>query len=460
MTPRSQRAAATVRSKQEAKPAAGDTSRRDTRPERSTVLVGAAVLVGLAVRVVWVAYAARQPVGLYDPARYAGFAAEIAKGHGYVEPLTGKPTAYYPPGYPYFLGIIDAVLRHTPLSDDLVLMAGYGQAVIGAATCAAGAVVARRLLSPAAGAVAAFGLALYPNLVFHSAALLSETLYNFLFLAALAVLCWRPWSEGLSRHRLVGFSVLFAAAVLTRPISVAVLPFLFLAWWVDAGRPVAALRRLGVVVAVLVMVLVPWTIRNAVRMDSFVAVSTNTGDNLCIGHYPDARGAFALTERCRVQHDLIRGGPEGEVRHDHEATSLGLHYLWGHLSREPWLVTQRARYLFESDHDGVLAVQSYRADHWMPDGTETMFSRIADAYYAPVALLGAIGLVMMALTRRPERLLLVGASLATVAVPLAFFGDSRFKVPVMPLLTVSAAVLVCGAPALWREIRPNPPNLS
>jgi len=423
------------------------------------VLVGAAVVVGLVLRVMWVAYAARPPVGLYDPARYAGFAAEIAKGHGYVEPFTGKPTAYYPPGYPYFLGVIDAVLRHTPLSDDLALMAGYAQAVLGAATCAAGAVVARRLLSPAAGVVAAFGLALYPNLIFHTGVLLSETLYGFLFLTALAVLFWRPWSAGLSGRRLVAFSVLFAAAVLTRPISAAVLPFLFVAWWVEAGRPVPALRRLGVVVGVLVVVLVPWTVRNSLRMHSFVAVSTNTGDNLCIGHYPGASGAFALSERCRVQHNVMSGS-QAEVRHDHETTSLGLRYLWGHLGREPWLVTQRVRYMFESDHDAVVAVQSFGSDRWMPPDTEARLSRIADDYYAPVAVLGAVGLVLLACTRRPERLLFVGSAVATVAVPLAFFGDSRFKVPVMPLLTVSAAVLVCGAPTLWREARRrrNPPN--
>ena len=82
------------------------------------------------------------------------------------------------------------------------------------------------MVAPLAGILAAFGLALYPNLVFHTGALLSETLYNFLFLAFLAVLLARPWPDGLTARRVAGAAVLFGLAVLVRPISLAVLPVL------------------------------------------------------------------------------------------------------------------------------------------------------------------------------------------------------------------------------------------
>ena len=44
--------------------------------------------------------------------------------------------------------------------------------------------------------------------------------------------------------------------------------------------------------------------------------------------------------------------------------------------------------------------------------------------------------------RRPEDLFLVGSALMTALVPLAFFGDTRFKVPVIPLLIIAAATLL------------------
>ena len=47
-----------------------------------------AVVLALAVRVGWVAWVDHQvPQGLFDPARYAGFAGQIARGKGYAEPL-------------------------------------------------------------------------------------------------------------------------------------------------------------------------------------------------------------------------------------------------------------------------------------------------------------------------------------------------------------------------------------
>ena len=55
-----------------------------------------------------------------------------------------------------------------------------------------------------------------------------------------------------------------------------------------------------------------------------------------------------------------------------------------------------------------------------------------------------IGLVGMARRRRPEDVLLVGSAVMTAVVPLAFFGDSRFKVPVIPLLIIAAATLAAN----------------
>ncbi len=420
------------------------------RFDRATVAVLVAMAVGLVLRVAWVAYAARRPVGLYDPARYLGYAQQIARGHGYVEPLTGQATAYYPPGYPYFLGAVAWVCRHVGLGDHVPQVAGYLQAVIGTATIGAAAVVARRILNPAAGVVAAVLLALYPNLIFHTAALLSETLYNGLFVGALAVLLWRPRREGLSTGRLLGFAVLLGLAVLTRPISVAFLPLLALVWWFDTRSLRTAAARIGVVVGVLVLLVAPWAVRNAVRMHAFVPLSTNTGDNLCIGHHPHAGGAFDAfdprTARFCDTGDGVQFGSRSEVRNNDVKTSRALEYLRGHLSREPWLIWWRGYYMFQHDHDAVYAVQSYHAPgpgNWrMSRGAEDLFIHLADWYYAVVASLGAVGLAVLGVRHRPDGLLLVAAALATVAVPLGFFGDARFKVPVLPLLVISAAVLL------------------
>jgi hypothetical protein len=415
-----------------------------------------AVVVGLVVRVVWVVWVHRQPQGLYDPARYFGYADRIARGKGYIEGFTGQVTSYYPPGYPWFLGIVNTVLRHTPLSDDLPLMGGLVQAAIGAAGVALGAVIARRMVGPIAGIVAAFGLALYPNLVFHTGVLLSETLYNFLFMAFLFVLLVRPWPSGLTAPRIAGAAVLLGLAILVRPISVAILPVLAIVWWVQVRDWRTVLRWTGITIAVVIACILPWTIRNAIRMHAFVPISTNTGDNLCIGHSPQATGGFSFSEACNTG-EGVQSGTKAELRSDHTKTSRGLRFFRQRIGHEPYLIGQRTIDMFENDHDAVSAAESYRctvcsekerrAANFMSAGTRRLLIRVADISYYVVGAVGLIGLARLAWSGRPDRLLLVLSGLATAAVPiLFFFGDPRFKVPVMPLVVIAAACAVTRWP--------------
>ena len=407
-------------------------------------LVG--TLLALGLRVAWVAWAARQPAALYDPSRYLGYAKQIADGNGMIEPLSGHPTAYYPPGYPWFLGIV--VWFAKPFTGNYPLVAGMVQAVLGAATATLAGVVARRLAGVRAGIVAVFVLAVYPNLIAHTGALLGETLYDLLFLAFLAVLLARPWDEALSLRRVAAAGVLLGLAVMVRPISLAVVPVVVLAWWASR-RDLRQVGRWSVVLLLAVgACIVPWTIRNAVRMDAFVPISTNTGDNLCLGHGDGATGAFTVRDQCDVPYNLL-DGPSAEVAADKAKTRIAKDAILDDPGREPWLTWRRFYFTWirSGDHDGTAAVQSYRFDRWIAVDTETRLFKVSDLAYYAVAVTGLVGSLALLRRRRPGDLLVVGSAIMTAAVPLAFFGDSRFKVPVIPLLIIAAAALAGGS---WR----------
>jgi hypothetical protein len=437
------------------------------RPTRFWLWVGVATGVGLVVRVLWVAWGHKQPwtdhgFATYDPARYLQYAEQIGKGHGYTSPFRirhgqvggpptpGDPTSYYPPGYPWFLGIIDWWCRHLGLKHQVVLVAELVQAVLGAATAALGALVARRLVGAQAGIVAAFALALYPNLVFHTGTLLGETLYDFLFLAFLAILCCRP-PAGLTARWVALAGVPFALAIMVRPISLALLPLLLVIWWRELGEWRVPLRHLGVLVLVVLAAVVPWTIRNQVRMHALVPLSTNTGDNLCIGHSAAANGKFTVRvvdDPCQVD-EGVQYGAASEVRADKEKRTIAIDAIKHDPGREGWLLWRRVYFTFirDGDHDGVLAAESYRRDRWISYGTETKLMYLADVAYWVTCAVGVTGLVLLVLRRRPDAWLLLSSAVVTAVVPLAFFGDSRFKVPVMPLLLVAAGC----APSLLRR---------
>ena len=412
--------------------------------------VGALALVGLALRIGWVVYAAHTPHGLYDPARYLRTATQIAKGKGYVEPFTGKPTAYYPPGYPWFLGVVAWGARHNPIVRDTVHLAGYVQAVLGATTVAAVAVIGRRVASAGAGIVAALLVALYPNLIFHSAALLSETLCIALLCASLAALWWRPAGVPLARWQIAAFAVTFALGVMVRPISLPVLIVIVVWHWFATHDRRQVLVLAGASVAALAVVIGAWTIRNAVRMHAFIPMSTNTGDNLCIGHGPHATGGFRIDPECTGKRTILEG-PRGEVAHDKEARSKAWKEIGQSWTREPWLTWRRLDIMFEQDHDGLQGVTSYQTDHWMPAATFNDWAQVGDDYGAAVVTLGIVGAAVLLARRRGHGVALVAITVVVIAVPLAFFGDARFKVPAMPFVAVAAAVaLEAAAVGAWR----------
>lgn len=436
------------------------------------------LLLATVLRIVWVVYAAREPAGLHDPTFYFFYAEQFADGVGYrvpdlqqalelapaevkeamessVAPLPdGSPTAYYPVGYPAALGGVFALVKHTPIPDNLVLAGAFFHVALGVATVGLTYFVATRLFNPTVGLLSALGLAVFPNLIFHSAAFLTETLFNFLVMAALAVLVstsWREWEIG--RGKLVAFGALLALSALVRPISLLFLPLLLAVLLVSGFGSRRSFTYTGAVLVVAAVVIAPWSIRNAVAMGAPIVISANTGDNLCIGHYPGARGHFALPDHCFPDEPYAGlARPEFEVRRDEDNTRRAIEFAVRHPVAELKLLSSKSWWLWHEDHDGLWAVESFGRDPFIPSDLRTALARTADVYFFVVISLGGLGLAAFVLPpRHPRRLFFLLALLALAGIPLVFFGDSRFHVPVLPLLVVSAAWAVVTVPRLVRS---------
>ncbi|MBX3313439.1 MAG: glycosyltransferase family 39 protein [Actinobacteria bacterium] len=419
---------------------------------RFRILIGVATGIGLALRGWWVSYATRTPQGLFDMARYLGYGKAIADGKGYIE-FTGYPTAYYPPGYPYFAGVVTWLSR--PFTDDATMPIALTQALLGVLTIVLVAYVARRTAGRAVAVVAAFVYAIYPNLVMHTGIVLGETLNIFLTFVFVAIVVRRPMGEEQRWPWMLGAGVALGLGLLVRPVTGALLLVLVGVWWLarrdDRG---SVLRSTGFVVVGIGLCVAPWIVRNAIRMDAFVPMSTNTGDNLCIGYQPDANGSFTLSENCAIGDPFQ--GPASEIATDQEKTDYALEQIRDDPGRVPWLVWKRTDYTWvkNGDHDAVTWAQDFYTNPWMPKPTRDRIIWWSDAIYWSVLASGAVGLVILVRRRRPEGVLLVGSFLTTAILPLAFFGESRFKVPAVPFLVIASAVaLVAAADAVRGQSR-------
>lgn len=429
------------------------------RRERSAQVVAGAVVVGFVLRLAWVLVAARPPAGEHDPTFYETLARGLAAGRGYVGP-TGEPTAYYPPGYPAALSVVVWLVLNTPLPDDVPMAGALLNLIVGTASIALVGLIGWRLVEPRVGAIASVLVALTPSLVIYTGVLLTETVFIGVELLALAVLLWHPWhgarageaaSPGLGRLAVAG--LLFGAALLVRPTFAPALVLLPVALWLAWRDPRRWLLGTAVLLAAAGLVVVPWTVRNLVQLDAFVPISTNTGDNLCIGNHPDAPGSFALPDYCFADLPPF-DPPASEVEQNRLLTDRALRWMREHPGEQPSLVAWRTYFTFLNDHEAIRATTSYGDDPWLSPRRIEALQFASDLVYFPLLVLGLLGSVAFGAGRSPRRLALLLVIVGIAIAPWPFFGEPRFHVPLLPLLAVPAAFPLAALPEIRRRFAP------
>lgn len=433
---------------------------------RAAVVVG---LIAAGLRATWVLLAARAPVGLSDPYVYLRAAASLFEGNGYTS-LLGQSTAYYPPGYPMFVAAVQRVSELIGQGPRLILVLGLAQAVLGGVGAAA-LVIAGNRLRPGTwlGVVAGLLFAFWPNLIIHSGLVLSESLYLSAFCVLLAALCvWTCKSGATTRKNsvLLISAVLGATALCTlvRPQSVAVLlPAAGLGWLLGGLGWRVALRGVALLVLGMLIGILPWTLRNALVMKAFVPMSTNTGDNFCIGFHDRATGGFSIAAACATR-NTYTDGPEIEVARDGELRARTLRWIADHPGEIPALSFKKLQITLSHDADAVFAWESYGADAHLSNGERSLLNWVCNVYYWALSLLALVGAALVlrdwraaikstanksralkatSLKRTASYgLVLVFVCLFGALLPVLFFGHERFKIPILPCVALLAALAV------------------
>jgi 4-amino-4-deoxy-L-arabinose transferase-like glycosyltransferase len=419
-------------------------------------LLWAIVAVGFALRLAWALYArAEPPVDWFlsgDQFSYYHYGSEIARGRGYISYITGQATAYYPIGYPALLGALYFVVLHTPIPDNLLFATALFHVVLSTASVALVFVVGRAVASTRVGLLAAALLAVFPNIIYQVATVQLETTFIFLVLATMAVIVTHDWSaRPPGTARLLAFGATLGIAVLVRPFAAVLLVGLagaLLAVHAGGRRTLAALALpLGVVV----LLSVPWTLRNAAHMHAFIPSSTNMGDTLCIDRNLDATGGFRFAD-----HDGCVDPGLPEVPRNSGNTKKAIHFVLDHPGREALQIVRRARFMFRDDHDGILAVQTLGGGAFLSERVVDVAEPVADWYFYVVLALAVAGLPAFARRdRRPARLIVLSGLVGLLVIPLLLWGNPRFHLPLAPFIVLSAA-LALDAAWRWRPGRRGP----
>ena len=302
----------------------------------------ALLIAAFVIRLVYVEntyYKAKNDAGTYnrfgsDVARYGDY--HTGSGPGSGAGGSRGPTAYFPPAFPYSLGVVDLIDGHQTGGKAAVRPERVAQAVVGTVSVGLLGLVALEVFGGGV-AVAALGIAaVYPVFVELSGTLVAENLLVAFELAAIwtALRARRARGEARTYAWIAATGVLTGLATLTHEnAAVFVLPLGVAAWSaVRARAPDRARRpRLRAMAgpAVLVLcacaVIAPWTVRNAVELHHFVPVSDETGITL-IGTY---NATSAASRPVHYKWDLFLKMPEFHAiaKAAHRYDEVGLSHL-------------------------------------------------------------------------------------------------------------------------------------
>ncbi len=421
----------------------------DRRTTVALLAIGAAAVV---VRLAYVVVVASHHGPLHgDAETYHLLARALAGGHGYVRPReladpgVVVPTAEFPPLWPAVLALADVLGLDRPGAQRLV------GAVLGGVTVVAIGAIGRQIAGARAAIVAAALAAVYPQFVVIDGSLLAETLATLLVtlavLAAVRVL-------GGDRRAVVmaaaGGAVGLAA--LTRSETVLLVPGLLLPLALVARSPRRLASRLALVLVPPLVLVGSWTVRNAVRLDAVVPLSTNSGSLLAGANCPATYAGPALGQwrlDCIPRPDYR----DGEAPVAARLRADGLRYARHHVDRLPVVLSVRLLRTF--------GAWDVRAQNYYEslDGRPYRWVWAGWFGYVAVAVLAVVGAVRLGSSWSRAWPLVAPVALAVVTALLAY-GNQRFRVLAEPALIVLAAIAVSGIAVGGRRRRlPDPGGL-
>ncbi len=158
------------------------------------------------------------------------------------------------------------------------------------------------------GLWAAFLAAIYPHFIFYSARIYTEI--PFTLWSILAVIFLIKYFQTQRFFPLILSGIFFALAVLTRPVGLFL--FIFIIFLILFRQPRwDNVKHVVVLAMAMIILILPWTIRNYVVFGKFIPVTTQgslvlwVSNNHYIAHHPYYKGQNALYQRLPGASNLI-----------------------------------------------------------------------------------------------------------------------------------------------------------
>lgn len=346
--------------------------------------------------------------------------------------------AYHAPVYPFFIAAVYAVFGRS------YLYVYIAQSVLGTLTTFLIYLIAGRLGAGKRISLLSAGASLlYWPLQMYSGILLSETV--FLFLLSLGVYIFL---KALDMQKLLLFAaagVVFGLSTLTRSINMLLLFVLPVVYFLYYRKNFKKLFINSLVyILAFIAVISPWTIRNYIIYKEFIPVDTLGGINLYIGNNERSSGFFVSLSQEELKEAVqkyTKKGRQGEnvAVNDKNLREAALTYIKAHPFRFIRLTLWRASLFLMLDFRDVdWVLLTYMSKHFVFH--HTLWKAVI--YFSDILffLLAITGISLLLKMR--NGLLLFGFILYYWGLTSLFYISERYRLPVMPFLSISAAFAI------------------
>lgn len=291
--------------------------------------------------------------GIFDQTSYHNLAIRVLDGHGFSFgqawwPSTpaNQPTAHWSYLYTTYMVVVYALFGVNPLVARLIQAVAVG-ILMPLLLYRLALQLFPKEQAPQIGLLAAAISAVYVYFFYYAAALITESFYIVAILWSFHVAIQIVQSdESTTRHWLL-LGVALGTAVLLRQLFMLFIPFLFV-WLLWAKRP--NLFKFAIPTLIILLMMLPWTIRNYYAFGLFVPLNTNSGYAFFWGNHPSYGTRFVPILPTRDYYDMIpeemRHGVLNEAELDNALRELGMANVWADPVRYMWLSLSRIPHYF------------------------------------------------------------------------------------------------------------------
>ncbi len=403
------------------------------------------ILLGaLLLRLLYVNDMVRSPyfgAPFLDEMYHYTWAQSIAQGQ-----LVGEKPFFRAPLYAYLLGVLFSIAGPNLLLPKLL------QHLLGSLAAVIVYFLARRAFQrQAVGLLAGILAACYAPFIFFEGELLDISLQVFFYPLILLVALQLLETPTLRKAAILG--TLIGLSAIARPAILVFLPVLLLFLWVnlrDRLPTSVRLRHLGLILSLIVVVIAPVTLHNAIVGRSFVPIATYGSINFYIGNNAHADGFTSQTPVRYLFFGHYRDSVELFAEREaalmlgHTPSAAEISHYWYTKARR-FIIEHPLSFLRLLWKKSVLFWNGYEIKNNKNIYFVARYSPILHilltvcnfGLIAPIALLGC--LVSFCRRRNPSCILLAIFVAIYMLTVILFFVNARYRLPVVPVLICFAA---------------------